>query len=46
MILVTFVDNSHELLNGTASLPWMLLTSTMWPDRLEIIVGRTPAACF
>lgn len=40
------VGNSHELLNGTASRPWMLLTSTMCPDLLEIIVGRTPATLF
>lgn len=42
----TLIENSHELLNGIASLPWMLLTSTICPDLLEIMDGRTPATLF
>lgn len=36
-------SHSHVVRNGTASFPWMLLTSSRWPVLLEIMEGRTPA---
>lgn len=36
-------SHSHVVRKGTASFPWMLLTSSRWPVLLEIMEGRTPA---
>lgn len=38
------LSDSHVVRKGTASFPWMLLTSSRWPVLLEIIEGSTPAA--